>query len=142
MITNAGTLPCSKIFHVVGPQWQSDEQPLGSTDRKEDRELASCVWKSLAEADKRGYRSLALPAISAGSYGFPLMRCASTIVQTHQTYFASQPQSTIKEVRLISVQEDVVDAFSTAMSTTLGMDHVQLYEKLWHEQEQGDNHQL
>ena len=136
VVTMAGKLPCSKIFHAVGPQWQSDE-PTGSSPRPEDRQLGSCVWKSLEIADKKGYRSLAMPAISAGSYGYPLHLCTHTIVSTIHTYFASNSKSAIKEVRLIGVQNDVVQAFTVAIRDVFGADNLQLYEDTQPNEDQG-----
>lgn len=55
------------VLHAVGPVWRGGQQG-------EDRLLASCYRATLAEADAEGLESVAFPAISTGSYAFPLER--------------------------------------------------------------------
>lgn len=55
------------IIHAVGPVWHN-----GTTD--EDRLLASCYRAVLSLAERQGIESVAFPAISTGTYGFPLER--------------------------------------------------------------------
>ncbi|MEM6453919.1 MAG: macro domain-containing protein [Acidobacteriota bacterium] len=67
VLTGGGNLTAKHVIHAVGPQ-------QGEGD--EDRKLASAVRASLALADRHGLKSLALPAISTGVFGFPMDRCA------------------------------------------------------------------
>ena len=46
----------------------------------EDRKLASAIRSSLALADRHGLKSIALPAISTGTFGFPVDRCARILL--------------------------------------------------------------
>ncbi len=76
VLTAAGNLKARHVIHAVGPRW-------GEGD--EDRKLASAVRASLALADRHGLRSIALPAISTGTFGFPLDRCARlTLTEIHR----------------------------------------------------------
>ncbi len=51
----------------------------------EDRKLSSAVRSSLALADRHGLKSIALPAISTGVFGFPMDRCARvTLTEIHR----------------------------------------------------------
>ncbi len=76
VLTGAGELPTRHVIHAVGPR-------MGEGD--EDRKLASAVRASLALADRHGLKSIALPAISTGSFGFPLDRCARvTLTEIHR----------------------------------------------------------
>jgi len=68
--TTAGELPCRCVIHAVGPIWGSDD---------EDAKLDAAVTGSLQLAEKLDLRSLALPAISTGIYGFPKERAAHVI---------------------------------------------------------------
>jgi O-acetyl-ADP-ribose deacetylase (regulator of RNase III) len=64
-ITRGHRLPARYVTHTVGPVWRgggSGEPAL----------LASCYRASLALADSHGLRTVALPAISCGVYGYPL----------------------------------------------------------------------
>ena len=67
VMTGAGHLKAKWVIHAVGPR-------MGEGD--EDKRLASAVRAALALADRRGMKSIALPAISTGNFGFPLDRAA------------------------------------------------------------------
>lgn len=67
VMTGAGNLRAKHVIHAVGPHY-------GEGD--EDRKLASAVRSSLALADRNGLRSVAMPAISTGNFGFPADRAA------------------------------------------------------------------
>jgi O-acetyl-ADP-ribose deacetylase (regulator of RNase III) len=67
VMTAAGHLKARWVIHAVGPR-------MGEGD--EDKKLASAVRAALALADRRGVKSIALPAISTGNFGFPLDRAA------------------------------------------------------------------
>ena len=76
VITGAGNLIAKHVIHAVGPR-------MGEGD--EDRKLSSAVRSSLALADRHGLRSIAIPAISTGVFGFPLDRCARiTLTEVHR----------------------------------------------------------
>ena len=63
-ITAGFRLRARHVIHTVGPVWQG-----GGSDEAEL--LARCYRSSVALAAVHGLRSLALPAISTGIYGFP-----------------------------------------------------------------------
>jgi len=68
-----------RIIHTVGPVWHGDQSTkLGDTQA--DILLASCYTQALARAREQGDRSVALPAISTGVYGFPKPRAAKIAV--------------------------------------------------------------
>jgi O-acetyl-ADP-ribose deacetylase (regulator of RNase III) len=67
VMTGAGHFKAKWVIHAVGPR-------MGEGD--EDKRLASAVRAALALADRRGMKSIALPAISTGNFGFPLDRAA------------------------------------------------------------------
>jgi O-acetyl-ADP-ribose deacetylase (regulator of RNase III) len=76
VLTAAGSLKARHVIHAVGPRW-------GEGD--EDRKLAAAVRASLALADRHGLRSIAMPAISTGTFGFPMDRCARlTLTEIHR----------------------------------------------------------
>jgi len=67
VMTGAGHLKARRVIHAVGPV-------MGAGD--EDKKLAAAVRAALALADRRGMKSIALPAISTGNFGFPIDRAA------------------------------------------------------------------
>ena len=76
VITGAGALEAKHVIHAVGPR-------MGEGD--EDRKLSSAVRSALALADRHRLRSIAIPAISTGVFGFPLDRCARiTLTEIHR----------------------------------------------------------
>lgn len=70
-LTSAGTLRATYVIHAVGPR-------MGEGD--EDNKLRSAVVSALALAAEKGLRSVSLPAISSGIFGFPKDRCAALLV--------------------------------------------------------------
>ncbi|NXH79319.1 PAR14 polymerase, partial [Hydrobates tethys] len=110
VITGAGKLPCKNVIHAVGPRW-----------RKDDAEkcvylLRKTVKKSLQLADTFNHRSIALPAISGGIFGFPLELCTYSIVSSiKETLEESMGDSSLKEVHLVDIAQNNIEAFSKAL---------------------------
>src|SRR6188472_974999 len=77
VITTAGRLPCKAIIHTVGPS-------MG--EGNEDYKLRKAVRSSLLLASERGFRSISMPAISSGIFGFPKDRCAKILVEESKTF--------------------------------------------------------
>ena len=77
VMTGAGSLPARQVIHAVGPR-------MGEGD--EDKKLASAVRAALALADRRGLKSIAIPAISTGVFGFPTDRAARVMLTEIHRY--------------------------------------------------------
>ncbi len=76
VMTAAGNLKARWVIHAVGPR-------MGEGD--EEKKLAAAVRAALALADRRGLKSIALPAISTGNFGFPTDRAARiTLTEVHR----------------------------------------------------------
>jgi O-acetyl-ADP-ribose deacetylase (regulator of RNase III) len=69
VVTGGGALSARWVIHAVGPVWRG-----GGAD--EGRLLGSAVAAALERADEIGAKSVALPALSTGVYGFPIGRAA------------------------------------------------------------------
>lgn len=104
-LTGAGKLPAKYVIHAVGPQW-------GEGD--EDRKLENAVLNSLKLAAKENLRSVSLPAISSGIFGFPKERCAEIILAAAANYLETHPQSSLQEVRICLFDQPTVEAFKKA----------------------------
>jgi O-acetyl-ADP-ribose deacetylase (regulator of RNase III) len=100
--TSGGSLPCNYVIHAVGPIW-------GEGD--EDVNLAAAVKGSLRRADELKLKSIALPAISTGIFGFPKERAATVILTAVHEYFAETPASGLQQVRLVLYDTTSVDVF-------------------------------
>jgi O-acetyl-ADP-ribose deacetylase (regulator of RNase III) len=77
VMTGAGHLKARQVIHAVGPR-------MGEGD--EDRKLASAVRAALALSDRRGLKSIALPALSTGVFGFPMERAARIMLTEIHRY--------------------------------------------------------
>ena len=101
VITGAGKMKFKHILHAVGPR-------MGEGD--EDRKLASAVRASLALADRHGLRSLAVPAISTGNFGFPMDRAARiTLTEVHRYL---QGGTKLQKVIVVLYDEDAYKVFA------------------------------
>lgn len=77
-ITSAGNLRARYVIHAVGPVYDGT---LRSAEL-----LASAVKSALQLADKHGLKSIALPAISTGIFGYPLSEAAQVILEATTAY--------------------------------------------------------
>ncbi len=77
VITRGGNLRASYVIHAVGPV-----NGEGDEEAKLARATASC----LRLAKDRKIRSLAMPAISTGVYGFPLRECSQIMLRITQDF--------------------------------------------------------
>ncbi|XP_036603617.1 protein mono-ADP-ribosyltransferase PARP9 [Trichosurus vulpecula] len=103
-VTGGGQLPCSQIIHAVGPQWRKiDEQRCCA-------QLREAIINILKYVLNSGIKTVAIPALSSGIFGFPLEQCVDIIVRTIVAfpYFQS---NTLKEIHLVSNEECTVAAF-------------------------------
>jgi O-acetyl-ADP-ribose deacetylase (regulator of RNase III) len=73
-ITAAGKLPARYVIHAVGPRYQVDEPS--------DELLAAAYRNSYRLALEYGCRSVAVPAISCGIFGYPLEQAAVIALDT------------------------------------------------------------
>ncbi len=97
--TSAGALPFRFVIHAVGPVW-------GEGD--EDASLASAITGSLRLADRLKVRSLALPAISTGIFGFPKDRAARVILSAIRESFEKQSFENLHQARLTLYDEEML----------------------------------
>jgi len=71
-ITSGGKLKARYVIHAVGPRW-------GEGD--EHNKLRNAIRSVLNMAASKGFKSIAMPAISAGIFGFPKAECAKIIIE-------------------------------------------------------------
>ena len=95
-VTGAGSLRAKYVIHAVGPRYGLEG---------EDK-LYSAIRRSLEKAEELGLRSLALPAISTGIYGYPMEGCARVMASVLRSY----SPKTLEKV-IVVLYDDV--AYST-----------------------------
>jgi len=91
-VTTAGALPARYVIHVVGPRWGSGH---------EADKLRAAVLAALRAAQALGVRSVALPAISTGIFGYPVEQAAEVIVDAIYDAVAQGLIPDVTDLRLV-----------------------------------------
>ncbi len=103
--TGAYALPSRWVIHTVGPN-----RHAGQTD---PALLAACFRNSLIVAGQLGAASVALPAVSAGVYGWDVEEVAQIAVETVRATQAAQ--TTLEHVRFVLFGAAALAAFERAL---------------------------
>ena len=85
-------------------------QPSGMKTKEEDL-LYDTTKNVLREASNRKLKSISIPAISSGIYGFPLDLCAQTIVEAVVDFCDAKKRTSLKEIRFTNNDQRPADAF-------------------------------
>ena len=101
-ITTAGTLKARYVIHAVGPR-------MGEGD--EDNKLKKAITSVLALAREKELRSISLPAISAGIFGFPKDRCARILVEETVSFLKGNPGAALELVEFCIVDREALEFF-------------------------------
>ncbi|KAL8183202.1 UNVERIFIED_CONTAM: hypothetical protein K2H54_023067 [Gekko kuhli] len=111
VITGAGTLPCKQVIHAVGPRWKNEERAKCTV------QLKKAVKETLRLAETYNHRSIAIPAISSGIFGFPLKECAHSIVTAiKESLEESSESGCVKKICLVDMSDKTVLAFTDALN--------------------------
>ncbi len=81
-ITSGGNLKARYVIHAVGPIYDG-------TPRSAEL-LASAVRSALKMADEHGLKSVALPAISTGIFGYPMEEAAEVSLKAAMEYLEGE----------------------------------------------------
>jgi len=117
-VSSAGSLPCKSVIHTVGPMWKNGT-------RNEDAELRLAVEAAVEEADRGRHRSVSLPAVSCGVYGFPVARGARVILSALRQLLDSS--RSVAEVSVVSGRS-IVQSFHEMLTATFGPKNVKQLE--------------
>ena len=112
VITPAGNLSVKHIIHTVGPIWIGGG--IG-----EPKLLESCHRECLQLAMKKGIQSIAFPAISTGTFRYPLEKAAPVALKA-VTEFVEQTQrhdgSVPRLIQFFLFQEEAYMCYVKALS--------------------------
>lgn len=105
-VTAGHRLPARHVVHVVGPRYR-DGQDNATL-------LAEAVRAALHAAVGAGARTVALPAISAGVFGYPPAEAAAVIAKAVRAWLADR-EDTMDEVRLVATDSTMAGHFAGAL---------------------------
>jgi O-acetyl-ADP-ribose deacetylase len=106
VVTGGGHLRAKWVIHAVGPVWRGGESG-------EEVQLASAILAALARAEEIGAKSVALPAISTGIYGFPMTKAASIILAAARSFAAKA--KTVERILFALADDRTLATFEKAL---------------------------
>lgn len=109
VITGGHGLPNRYVIHSLGPVYGKDEPAAGI--------LASCYRNSLRMAEQRRIDSIAFPAISTGSFGYPREEAAEVAIKTILAKLPSLAH--VKRIRFVLYSRSDLEIFERALSRLL-----------------------
>lgn len=107
-ITTAGELQARWVVHAVGPIWRGG-------DHDEPALLAAAYRSALELAAGRGARSVALPAISAGIFGYPIDEAAVVGLSTVREHLSGD--TSIGRATFVLYSDDVFGVFAAVLAS-------------------------
>ncbi|MDD4269603.1 MAG: O-acetyl-ADP-ribose deacetylase [Pirellulales bacterium] len=106
VISAAGNLPAMYVIHAVGPVWSGGR-------RGEAEQLAAAYRRCFELAAENDCRSIALPALSTGAYGYPIDQAARIALGTAIEFLAKRGAPAL--VRFVLFTEGAYGAFAAAL---------------------------
>ena len=104
-MTSAGRLACKAIIHVVGPR---------NGEAKENEKLSLAINNALILAQQNGFKSISIPAISTGIFGFPKDKCAKILVEESIKFVKdnkSMSESALEIIEFCIYDEETLEQF-------------------------------
>lgn len=118
-ITKGYNLSAPWIIHTVGPIY-------GRERGKEELLLESCYVSTLDLAHQHGIKTIAFPAISTGSYGFPYALATQIAMRTVKDWIDQNP-NTLEEVRFVLFGEELYNEYNSHITPTRAGDLVKKF---------------
>jgi O-acetyl-ADP-ribose deacetylase len=107
VVTGGGDLAARWVIHAVGPVWRGGGEA-------EESLLASAVAASLSRGEEIGAKSVALPALSTGIYGFPIDRAAEISIKEARRFAGGA--KTVERIVFCLFDERAYGAFERAVN--------------------------
>lgn len=108
--TSGGHLKAAYVIHAVGPRYKD-----GNSGEAE--KLSSAVKTALDIAGKKKLKSVALPAISSGIFGYPMEPCAEVITKAIIEFLSANKETTIEKVVICLFDDEAYSAFEKQLKT-------------------------
>jgi O-acetyl-ADP-ribose deacetylase (regulator of RNase III) len=105
------------VVHLVAPRRQDATfRVLPSATDIEREQLGSAVCCALTEAAKAGVVRIAFPGIGTGVYAWPALESTTLVAETVSEWVAANANSSIREVVLFDLSDEVVGSYSAALT--------------------------
>ncbi len=105
-VTTGGKLKARYVIHAVGPH-------MGEGD--EDNKLKKAMNSVLALATEKKIKSISVPAVSSGIFGFPKDRCAKILVGETVAFLKSRGDTSIESVEFCIFDQEAFGFFKGEM---------------------------
>lgn len=105
--TTAGRLAAKRVIHAVGPMYHDGRQG-------EPRLLADAYRSSFALASELGLKTIAVPSLSTGAYGYPMDEAARIALGTALDYLGTHLD--IDVIRFVLFGHEAFKAWGMVMS--------------------------
>jgi len=106
-VTGAGRMSARFVVHVAGPRYRVRQDNEGL--------LRTAVRTALDAALERACRTLAMPALSAGIFGYPVGE-ATRVIASECAAWAGEHPGALDEIRLVGFDAAVEEAFAAALA--------------------------
>lgn len=108
-VTTGGMLIASHVIHVVGPRYQAGQD--------NEAMLRDTVFAALDAAAEHEFTSVALPAISAGVFRYPVDQATEVIANAATNWLAATAHG-LEELRLVGLKKRVAKMFAKALTAS------------------------
>lgn len=102
------------LIHAVGPRWRGGSH-------NEEHLLKKTIFRCLELTEKHNYSSIAIPALSAGFYGYPAVESVEAVLGAIELYIKTVPSS-IKEIYFCDVNDTIVKKFVKCLKKNFGLE--------------------
>lgn len=101
VITGSGSLPSQYVIHTVGPRMGEGDEPA---------KLRKAIQSALTLAQEHKLKSISMPSVSSGIFGFPKDQCAQILLAT-TVEFLKQPDIVLETVVMCNRDKKTYDIF-------------------------------
>ena len=105
--TTAGDLPAKMVLHAVGPVYRDGKQG-------EPKLLRSAYTSALQLAVEHGLKTVALPSLSTGAYGYPMESAARIALGSAIDFVGRHPQ--LERLRFVLWDADALETYVMVFS--------------------------
>ncbi|KAL3864768.1 hypothetical protein ACJMK2_006424 [Sinanodonta woodiana] len=116
-VTSAGHLRAKIIIHAVSPVWKGGHN-------NEEEVLRETIFKCMETAAKNKLKSIAIPALGSGVFGWPPDKSTKVIAEAVKDFFREDQESSIMEVYLSDINPETVRYFTEALEKSFGKQRV------------------